>query len=1243
MVDMADAVVTRLPFSDKGISQKLDINQLSDGQYAYLLNLVSEQEGSLSPRYGYVDIPISSWGVGRADTLFVNNPYNASAIHPNIYVGEGTNIRRVSVSTSPSSSPTSPSGTSTTISSGAMGAAKRIGFTHFGTDQYNQVGMVYGATGYSYIGTGGDAFKVFRGVVRDNGSYSTAREVGILPPVISAKITPAAPANVTLGTCSSATRVSTTTSGGVPTGSDPYGSDYYTIPTTDITGLVSGAYVVVGTGGGSGEIDGPVGDIQATPSSVAGSFFVASGTTPSISSGATVKVYKYWSSDKSPSLPMDADTQTITGTANWTLTGLYQNGYDSNDKVHLSFYNGTPGNIATVTLRINCGSGYYEKVISFGSTAPDGTTNPYWYEVDIPKTDFTKNGTGSGNNSWINVGSATLVVTPYDPTVTYTYNIGQLYATGHGGLNSGSAATLTPYDYVYTYVDPESGAESNPSQLMNPASALSVTNQGIKVTVWGTDKVGTAAGSNAGITKIAIYRRGGSFTDGLFRKVGYVDNPGMDSYGALTPTVFIDNADDASIAAAPTASFDNDAPVTADLSKEYIFSIGNSGTTVGYSTVSVYGLGGTDLRTILTNGTIITVGNNISSPNNGSEQIEQCYAFNVTSTTFDTSLNYPHAQYEQISWSTNAGSPGDIIYSAMESLWMAGVSLTPHVLYRSKTGQPESWPTINEATGNAHNIIVSTPDNPIMGIAEFNGEMVVLCLHGIYTVRLDSGRLVGPFKTPANRGLTQKHCWAYVDNEIWFLSYDGIYAWSGGAVRKVSFDLDFVFTGRQVNGIAPLNQSYTGTGSDSSYPTLATLAQKGNEVYFSCNCWVPGTTSTSWYIFRYNLLFNRWSIDEVYDTNSISTVTRNGVTLNTTAVTAMSSNRATGDLVTCRSTVSAGPTTGAYLAYYNNVGTYQDGSHSVYYDGIGKYYDFGAPLVKKRFTDIGVELNSGASASPPVTPSNSNNSFNIQFYYDYNSSVDSNDQFKLTPASAGRQIISLPLQQTGSPLASTGKEGRAIQWEVFGTSNVANSLNGISFATIPQSDLIKGRITDWDDLGHPYDKRLQAVTIEYDNGNNSVQVYLDVTSGIAGGTQSLAAQTLTLPAAVGRAKISIPITEGTVAKMVRLRPVVASSQYQIFNYKFVQDNYPKDKVYFTDYSDQGYPYEKRLYQLYINCDTGGQNVNVDIVGDNSTLQTVVVNGTAADRMQAIPLAPDLIAKLIKLSAHQSDEIGRAHV
>jgi hypothetical protein len=1292
---MAQNVTQRFPFSNKGVVQKIDINQLQDGQYSFLLNTVSEQEGSLSPRYGSRNLP-GEWKASNGSTT-VATPSVINTLHvtqigatadPTIYAVGGVNIFRKDGELS----------NYRKVADSITGNSKRIGMSTYKIDQASTSGVTYIGTGYNTHTYGGSSY--FRGMLRDSGKTGEDSYYwGILPP--------AAPAIATPG--------SVVTKSVIVDGSASYTGDPGSGPPVTLT--VNSTRV---TGNITSATEQPTGSkfykLVLSPSStewLPGMFVKDAGGQASIiekvdSAGA---IYAYF--DTAPSTSITALTSgTATGaaglmytatsgaiTADLSFGGVDAEGYISDDTVGFSFYTSTPEKIYDIRLRLYTGSSsnsYYEKAISPGPVqdlqnaatgnsfqnpenadtqaldngASDsvgatnvplptgeninydpiqtGLTPTYlapmkrgvggWSQVEISKRSFiavgqsaTNDGGGAGNLSWANITKVEVLVRPITTTDVVVFKLGAVFAYGGKGVNSNYSAKLTPYSYVYTYKNPTTGAESNPSIEMIAESGINIVRQGIGVTVLGI----TNGGFDTGVSQICIYRQGGSFTDGFYRRVGVITNPGA------TYTTFMDTADDLSIIGAPIADFDNDAPVTSDLGFEYKGAIATANISKGSSpvTVNVTGVSypsGGDLRTILTPGTIVNIGGGIAT---STGKQESCIVASVSASSFTTYVQHDHLIGESIIWDTNAGIAGDILCSAFNRMWVAGDPNNRHLLYSSKTGRPESFPVINQGTGNPHVLAVSSPDNPINGIAEFNGEIVCLCQNGIYTVRLDNGRLVGPFKTPANRGLVLKYAWGYVDNEIWFLSNDGIYAWGGGAVRKVSFAIDFVFNKKTVNGIAYFDRN------NSTYYPMCNIQQKGNEVFFNY------INSDGWfYILRYHILFDRWSVDEVYDPASNISKTENGIPLRAVSVTAIFAEKASNKLYAAK-TIETGTspsfTYTASLIEYDVIGIHRDAvtniadpyasGTSVYYEVKTKFYDMGASLTKKNFTDIGIEYTSGSidSNNNPVN----DNTFNYKLYYDYASTADASDSKVIPSSPASRNIAEFPLQQAGSPLASAGKEARSVMFALWGVSKAYNTFHNFAFTFIPLSEIIKGRVTDWDDLGHPFDKRLFNVTIEYDNSNTELVLYLDTVSGLNSTTTTLAQQTITLAAKSGRAKSSIPITADIIAKLVRLRPKVATVDYQIFNYSFQKEDYPRDIVNNTDWSDLGYPYEKRLYQLYINCDTNSQNVSVDIEADGAVLQTVTVNGSATNRMQTIPINKDLIGKLIRLKVSGSIPAG----
>jgi len=1248
------------PFGNKGLVQRVDANQLREDQYAFLLNMVSSQEGSIRPRTGYTALS-TSWGTQPA---FSHTMGVARANGPQgdlyAYLGTGTEIRRNKY--------TGFSGSSTVIEGNAVTSSRRGTYIPWKNDKAGSQIMTYFATGEKML--------------RDNGGYGDARVWGIDPPLDFCKAQPGTYSFVDIitdGTFNGSfsltdARLNDTIASVAAVVANTSADGYYAItPTggsTTINAILPGMYLKVDT------MDIFVDKVDA----VLGVFYAFFPLLPS--AGDTIKAYETADITSTPPAVSDETSNAIT--SNLAFNGSAEDGFETDDNIHVSIFVGTPDTVADIRLRLQVGgstSDFYEKsllpspaqsVVGGATSVTDTSTaatalneygryqstnvygqiedtriqdglevNPYipppdninsglqpasiapanagtWNEFTISKKGFLKVGrAGMGGYTWADVTAVQLVVKPTSDTAVATVKLGSVFAYGGEGLNSDRSQALQPYDYVYTYIDPETQAESNPCPFMAPSSRVRVGRQSIKVQVRGTDDT---AGQYQGIKRIAIYRRGGAFTDGLFRLVGYVDNPGSPG-----TAMFDDSVDDISIISAKIAAFDNYPPALVDIPVLIECPISSVSYGSDYAVVNLtLPAYFSDIRPYVTPGTRIT----LRSSDASSDTDFSTFADAVGSTGLSFYIQREPVVGDKIVVSSMNRGGCDVGCAAFERVWLSGNSLSPHVVYSSKTGRPESFPIINEATLNAHSVSVSSPDNPVNGLVEFNGEVIALCQNGLYSIRLDQGRIVGPQELPSTRGLYTKGAFCKVDNEIWFLAYDGIYSWSGNTVTKKTLAIDQLFNGIAINGISPIDFS----SNFGSIPAISyfCMQQKGNEV------WMNYLNQDGYFqTLRYHLIFDRWSIEEYYDSTSTVTVDRNGHTLPLCSITALATDSVLGVLIASITTTQSGGTVAelAFIDYQAAGGIILgdfDNSDSlsgtpIYYQAITKAFDLDTPMQQKNFTDIALELTIGNSAD----------TFGIKAYYDYSSTASTQDSFTLSPTLTGRQIFQLPLGAGSTPEASFGSAGRVVQWEVYGLStSVDNAWHTMSMTYIDLADLQKGRIMDWSDLGHPFDKRMNTVTIEYDVAGSLVDLYLDYIYSKDGDTTLLGAQTITLGEGVGsgRAKQTFAINDGIVAKLVRLRPVISTAQYQIFgtpDWNFTP--YPADIVKFTDYSDYGHQYEKRFYVLYINVDTNGEDVTVDIEGDGDVKQTITVSGTAANRMVSKAVSIDVIAKLVRLN------------
>lgn len=1251
---MAQNITSKQSFSNRGLVQKIDVNQLAKDQYSFLLNMVSTQEGSLRPRNGYYQNPIN-WG-GSGDYSYAHtislSRYNSQIL---MYIGEGTNIRRTA---NLESEPTTGSIIATGVNSGANRSSYIPWYPSSATGSLVQ----YFATGDQMLGDITPAGVLTAGV----------NKWGIKPPLYPTACAPSSYSFkdiTTSGTFNgsysyASTRVNDTVATVTDVVATSGANGYYKIvPTsgaTTIDKILPGMYLKVGSQNIRVDV------VDATTNSFSAYF----GTLPA----AADSILGYEFSTDLSGVGAVANETSGAITSNLAFNGVAADGFDTQDNVHISLRVMTPLTVSDVRLRLQCGGSvndYYERSIlpsvaqqiQTGSTSVTDQTNAQtagneygrlqstgvygqvdnldyqdllgtstsipvpdntqvglqpsslapaiadtWSEIDIPKTSFLKVGrAGQSGYTWAEVTAVQIIVKPIDGSSTATVRLGSIYAYGGNGLNSNRSANLLPYDYVYTYVNTYTQAESNPSQISS--SSVYVVRQAIGVKVTGTDNTG----QNSGVTKISVYRRGGAFTDGLYRFVGNITNP-----GASTTAIFEDSVEDISIIGAKTAFFDNNPPVLSSLPILFDFpiaSVSALGSNIYQCTLTVPI--GVTVSNYITTGTQLTLYQDYSLSNSIKEQ--RVYAISSGAATITAFFETAPVAGQNISAQAACNRGCDVGCSAFDRIWLAGDTWNPHILYSSKTGNPESWPVIGDGTGLPYQFTVTSPDDPIMGLVEFRNQLIILCRNDIYAATFDRGQ-VSINKTPAARGMITKGAYGIIDNELWFLSYDGIYSWSGGAVTKRTLAIDPMFNNQTINDILPID--YDGTFGTIPAISFFCIAQKGNDVFANFM-----NTDGYFQTIRYNLLFDRWSIEEYYNNTSTVSITRNNQSLPLCSITAMAMDYYTGNLWTSMTVTSGGSTT-AYPAILDHTTTSLDGKggRAIYYQADTAAMDMGDFTLQKIFTDIALEITVGEISG--------NSSYYIKPYYDYLSTANAGDTFEITPLANGRQLFPMPLGQTGTPTTSFGNTARVVIWEIFGFSAVLTNIwHSFSVTYIPQAELQRGRIIDWTDLGHPYDKRMSTVTLEYNVGTANVDLLLDYIYSKDGDTTYLGAQTFSLGGGVGtdRALQTFPIIDGVVAKMVRLRPKVQTAQYQIFGDPiWAFDKYPADIVYFTDYSDYGYEYEKRFYVLYLNVDTNGIDVSVIIEGDGVTKQTVTVNGTAANRMQSIAVNVDILAKLVRL-------------
>lgn len=326
-----------------------------------------------------------------------------------------------------------------------------------------------------------------------------------------------------------------------------------------------------------------------------------------------------------------------------------------------------------------------------------------------------------------------------------------------------------PYDYRITFYNANTGGESNPSQEFVSTSFVSPSRQPVFIS-W-------TASSDSQVTHVRIYRRGGTLpTNWLL--VGQV---------AVGTTTFTDVLPDENIASSSILALDNDVPVTSTLPVSALTTLSAPATAGSTQTLGV-----ASTTNLFPNQVLIV------DPNTTTEEI--VYIQSVGVGTITAFFQFAHSSGATITATTKPGQGLNLMTIAFDKAWFAGDPNNPHYLYYSKQQNPESVPPQNF-------VEVGNPSDPIMAMMEFAGQLFVFTMKTIYQmIGANIGGVVPlPFKTSVKHGLFANFAWTEVEGEIWYLSYDGVYAFNGAESVYRSEPIQWLFTGQNLGPVSPMD------------------------------------------------------------------------------------------------------------------------------------------------------------------------------------------------------------------------------------------------------------------------------------------------------------------------------------------------------------------------------------------------------------------------------------------------------
>jgi hypothetical protein len=787
----------------------------------------------------------------------------------------------------------------------------------------------------------------------------------------------------------------------------------------------------------------------------------------------------------------------------------------------------------------------------------------------------------------------------------------------NGGAPGSPAGTL-PYKYVYTYASSATNWEGNPTQIMLSDSQVTTVINGITYNIgqpqtsfnnyiqingiYGTD--------DPQVDLIYLYRAGGSLTDGIYRRIQVFGNLGLGN----TLPAYNDVAPDTAIVNQPQVNFDHDPPVPST-AKNPLRSQLNAIGTLGPGRVTfltnsaifesgfLFPYGATRGSTMhIIGGEDVTI-EFITSPQTAVVYLQKSYG-NNTLVEIDTVCN----------------QSCNLTTQAFDSIFIAGDPANPHILYKSKTGFPEAFP-VADASGTVLQLLVSDPGNPIVNITEFRGNILCMCAKSFYEVPVFNGVMLPANITPAQRGLYAKDAWCRVDNAIWYLGYDGIYSWDGAQSIKMSEAVDLIFhnfrsTLGTVNELAPINFS----PSWAQYTRMCYYHNLVHVIYIDVD-------ALTWELV-YDTRAGRWYQNEKSNGHIGGQEERVLFTENDT-----------GNLIYLRD--------GGFCCIDDSEDTNNNTSDEYSGSPIGSgttirgiavtgWLDCGDQYVNKVFDEILIDFDPGG----PLF----GNALVVTVYTDY-SWATVVDTFSIPAAAVSqRQWFSFIMNQQSN--TGWNREAKVI---AFGFVMVGGPLRptmyGMKLRWRAVGQITAGPVYDWNNLGHPWDKRLTEFTVEFDTQSTARTLILDTIGGLNGNNVSTGVGTYTFSNAIitgpGRGLQVFPVSDGTICKLVRLRAdtstafasAAGSQFFRLLNVDFQFTKFPPDISSFTEPNDFGYPCEKVARNLILKIDTGGVVCGVNLIGDGSTVATFNVSTTLDDWERIIPVQtnPDVIARLYKLS------------